>query len=193
MASVAKKKPPRHAATKSLVPATQLDFIARIGRDSLPYLKRHLTKAIPHLPRKLASVSFALVNDRTMADLHVQFMGIAGPTDVLTFELEHDARGRCIGGEVVVCVPYAKRTARQHGSTVERELLLYCLHGLLHLTGHDDRDDDSYRKMHAAEDRILTAIGVGPVFTPSPGTSGDGRDEGLPLRRRPARTRSARR
>jgi probable rRNA maturation factor len=129
-----------------------------------------------------------------MADLHVQFMGIAGPTDVLTFELEHDSRGRCTAGEVVVCVPYAKRTAKQHGTTVERELLLYCLHGLLHLTGHDDRDDISYRKMHAAEDRILTAIGVGPVFAPPPGTPREGRDEGLSLRRRrSARKRSARR
>lgn len=153
----------RHAATKPLVPT--VEFSAPTGKAYLPYLKRHLRNAITLLPRKLRSASIALVNDRTMADLHQQFLGIAGPTDVLTFELEHDARGRCIEGEVVVCVPYAKRIAKQHGTTMERELLLYCLHGLLHLTGHDDRDDDSFRKMHAAEDRILTRIGIGPVFS----------------------------
>jgi len=109
-------------------------------------------------------LSLALVGDATMARLHERFMGIPGPTDVLTFELAHDARGRCMAGEVVVCVPHAARTARRLGVPLRHELLLYALHGLLHLTGHDDRDDAAYRRMHAAEDRVLTRLGVGPVF-----------------------------
>ncbi|MFT3786157.1 MAG: rRNA maturation RNase YbeY [Tepidisphaeraceae bacterium] len=142
----------------------QLDFRILAGKPYAAYLRKHLPRVVPHLPWKLNNVSIALVGDKTMADLHVRFMDIAEPTDVLTFELDHDARGRCVAGEVIVCVPEARCAAQRNGTRVEQELLLYCLHGLLHLTGHDDLDDASYRRMHRAEDRILTRIGVGAVF-----------------------------
>jgi probable rRNA maturation factor len=96
--------------------------------------------------------------------LHEEFMGVAGPTDVLTFELDHDARGRVVAGEVVVCVPYARREARRRGVAVEKELLLYALHGMLHLCGFDDRTDRDFAIMHRREDEILKKLGVGAVF-----------------------------
>ena len=46
----------------------------------------------------------------------------------------------------------------------QRELALYVVHGCLHLCGHDDRRPTDFSKMHALEDRILTNIGIGPVF-----------------------------
>lgn len=116
----------------------------------------------------LSELSIAFVNDAKMSELHERFLGIAGPTDVLTFELEHDSRGRVTAGEVVICVPEARRQARLQRSTVERELLLYALHGVLHLIGFDDRTAAGYRKMHRKEDEILTRLGVGPVFESNP-------------------------
>ena len=101
-----------------------------------------------------------------MAQLHEQFMGVRGPTDVLTFPLEKDEAGNVVAGEVVVCVPEARRQARARGVAVERELLLYALHGMLHLCGYDDRTARAFRTMHRTEDRILTQLGVGPVFSP---------------------------
>jgi len=103
-----------------------------------------------------------------MSELHEQFMSIAGPTDVLTFPLDVDARGRPVSGEVVVCLPEARRQARNRKVPVEQELLLYALHGLLHLCGYDDRTGRAYRAMHRTEDQILTRLGVGPVFSPRP-------------------------
>ena len=50
-----------------------------------------------------------------MAELHERFMNIPGPTDVLTFELDHDGKGRVVAGEVVVCVPYAVKQAKERG------------------------------------------------------------------------------
>jgi len=102
-----------------------------------------------------------------MSELHAQFMGIPGPTDVLTFPLDQDDSGNIVAGEVVVCVPEARRQAKARGTSVERELLLYALHGMLHLCGYDDRTSAAFRAMHAAEDRILTQLGVGPVFNPA--------------------------
>ena len=137
---------------------------ARTGREYVPYLRKKLPEAHDLLTCPLAEMSVALVGDRRMAALHEQFMGIAGPTDVLTFELDHDARGRVTAGEVVVCVPHALREARRRGIRPRDEVLLYALHGMLHLCGYDDRNDRDFVKMHRREDQILRALGVGPVF-----------------------------
>jgi probable rRNA maturation factor len=83
---------------------------------------------------------------------------------VLTFPLETDGRGRAVAGEVVACVPVARREAARRDIPVEHELLLYIIHGILHLSGFDDRTDRACRSMHRAEDRILRRLGIGPVF-----------------------------
>jgi probable rRNA maturation factor len=106
-----------------------------------------------------------------MAALHEQFLGIPGPTDVLTFPLDEDDEGRVTAGEIVICVPEARRQTKRNGVGVERELLLYALHGMLHLCGYDDRTAAAFRTMHATEDRILTQLGVGPVFNRGPASA----------------------
>jgi probable rRNA maturation factor len=110
-------------------------------------------------------MSIALVGDRKMSALHKQFLNIGGPTDVLTFPLELDGRNRAISGEIIICVPEARRQCRQNGVDLRQELLLYALHGMLHLCGFDDRTESDFRKMHRREDEILDQLGVGPVFS----------------------------
>lgn len=171
-------------------PPLRLAITAAAGKRHVAFLRRHLRGAHGILRPPLAELSVALVGDRRMSALHAQFMGIPAPTDVLTFPLEFDRRGRATSGEVVVCVPEASRRARETRGSVERELLLYALHGLLHLCGYDDRTEPGYRRMHRREDMILTQLGVGPVFHPDtappsaaatrrrPSTSGDRRGRG---------------
>jgi probable rRNA maturation factor len=135
----------------------------------------------------LSEMSVALVGDGRMSELHEQFMSIAGPTDVLTFPLETNGSGRVTEGDVVICVTEARRRCREHGVSLEHELLLYALHGMLHLCGYDDRTQRAYAKMHRTEDEILKRLGIGPVFAPdaaaSSGTpAGDG--AGAPRRKR---------
>lgn len=148
---------------------TALSYTAVAGcphRPYVVYLRRWLPKAVAEIKRPPAVVAVSLVGDTKMAALHRQFLNIDGPTDVMTFELDHDARGRCTEGEVVICPSYAKRESKTRGHDVRRELLLYALHGVLHLSGFDDRTDRDHHRMHREEDRILTAIGIGPTFRP---------------------------
>ena len=141
-----------------------LQISTTTGARFVPFLRRNLLRAHTILKPALAEMSLALVGDARMAKLHAQFMGIAGPTDVLTFPLDEDGRGRITAGEVVVCVPEARRRAKDHKERPERELLLYALHGMLHLSGYDDRTAADFRRMHRTEDKILTQLGIGPVF-----------------------------
>ncbi|MEM6854796.1 MAG: rRNA maturation RNase YbeY, partial [Planctomycetota bacterium] len=84
-----------------------------------------------------------------------------------------------IDGDVVICRDEAERQAAVRGHDARVELLLYAVHGLMHLLGEDDLDDANYQRMHEREDRLLTQMGFGPVFhgppsTPSaPATRGD--------------------
>jgi probable rRNA maturation factor len=108
-----------------------------------------------------------LVDRADMAALHRRFLGRRGPTDVLSFEIDRDRHGRITSGEVVVCVPVARRAAKARGVPLARELLLYALHGMLHLCGFDDRTEQAFLAMHAKEDQILTELGIGPIFRPN--------------------------
>jgi probable rRNA maturation factor len=142
----------------------KLSITAETGRAHVAYLQTKLRAARRMVPTHLSELSLALVGDGDMSRLHKQFMNLPGPTDVLTFPLELDSRKRITAGEVVVCVPEARRRAKLAGTDVRRELLLYALHGMLHLSGFDDRTANQYHRMHQMEDDILRRIGVGPVF-----------------------------
>lgn len=135
-----------------------------LPKTAVPFIDQYITAIWAQVDTALSEISIALVGDATMSRLHQDFMGIPGPTDVLTFELDHDAAGTCTAGEIVICVPEARRRCVDHGVSLDRELLLYALHGMLHLAGLDDRTDKAFEAMHRTEDQILSAIGVGPVF-----------------------------
>jgi probable rRNA maturation factor len=86
-----------------------------------------------------------LISDRRMSQLHREFLGQRGPTDVLTFQ----------HGEIFISVETAKRHARAFGNSLLRELQLYIVHGLLHLHGLDDRTQTGACRMEKMQAKIL--------------------------------------
>jgi rRNA maturation RNase YbeY len=118
------------------------------------------------------AVRVRLVADPEMATAHERYAGVEGTTDVLTFDMRDEDEDLEPGAgmldvDVWACVDEARRQAGPRGLPVERELLLYCLHGVLHCLGYDDHDEAEFARMHAEEDRILEAIGVGRTFATS--------------------------
>ena len=107
-------------------------------------------------------VRVRLMRDAQIAAAHERYKGVAGPTDVLTFDLS-DADG-VLDVDLMVCVDEAWRRAGEFGHEVRAEVLLYIVHGVLHCMGHDDQDPEDAKRMHAAEDALLRDIGVGPVY-----------------------------
>jgi probable rRNA maturation factor len=78
-----------------------------------------------------ATISIAIVDDAAIAKLHEQFLDDPEPTDVLSFVLERSEES--LEGEVVASADTAKACAPRYNSTPEEELLLYVIHGTLHL------------------------------------------------------------
>ncbi len=96
----------------------------------------------------LATLEVALVDDAASARVHMDFMQIDGPTDVITFH----------HGEIVIGAEVAARQAAEYGEPLPREILRYLVHGLLHLAGHDDADAGDRATMEAAQERIVTTL-----------------------------------
>ena len=147
--------------------------------DSLPdppdprWLRDRLVEVAERLNLRRGALSVVVVADPRMSDLHRQYHNDASTTDVLTFDLgetqpaEPTNASPAIDGEIYICLDEARRQAESLGHDVRYELLLYAVHGLLHLLGYDDHDPHEYHRMHAREDELLEAVGVGRVFGPS--------------------------
>jgi probable rRNA maturation factor len=97
------------------------------------------------LPEDIAIV---LVSDRRIAELHQEYMQISGATDVITFE----------HGDVFISVQTARRQAVEFGSSLERELRLYLIHGLLHLVGFDDHSAEDSAIMSRLQEQLLERL-----------------------------------
>ncbi|TWT47318.1 rRNA maturation RNase YbeY [Botrimarina hoheduenensis] len=103
-------------------------------------------------------LSVAVVDDPTIHALNVRHLQHDYPTDVLSFTLL-DSPPR-IEGEVIVSAETAADNAVDYGWSADSELLLYVIHGVLHLVGYRDKTDDEISEMRAAEARALAAFGV---------------------------------
>ena len=110
----------------------------------------------------MASISVAIVDDRTMSSLHAAYLNDPATTDVLTFPLS--GPDEPLEVDIAICLDEARRRAAERGHSVETELLLYVIHGLLHCTGYDDQTPTDADRMHREEDRLLGEIGLGPVY-----------------------------
>lgn len=98
-------------------------------------------------------LSVAFLDDPAMIKLHADFLDDPTPTDVITFP--GDASDETFAGEICICIDQAIREAPKHNNTLAQELLLYLIHGRLHLAGHDDLSDAPRAAMRLAERETL--------------------------------------
>ena len=122
-----------------------------------------------------AEIGVVLVDDRRIAAIHRRWLGVSGPTDVITFDLSGAAvgppRAGVLSGDIVVSTETARRMARAVGWTPRQELFYYIVHGLLHLTGYDDHAAADRRQMRARERVVMKACGMpAPPRTMAAGT-----------------------
>jgi len=130
-------------------------------------IRKTIEKVLQHMSVAQGEVSLAIVDDKTIARIAKKYFGKAQVTDVISFDLRDKRPAKTnkrIDCEVVVNAQEALRQGRTKPKDVWAELNLYVVHGLLHQLGYDDRQQRQAKLMHAQEDQLLEALGLGKVF-----------------------------
>jgi probable rRNA maturation factor len=123
-------------------------------------LKRAVQVVLTEAGIQSGEISIAIVDGARMHVLNRQYLQHDYPTDVLSFVLEHDKEQKSLEGEIIVSADYAAREAARYGWTADDELLLYVIHGCLHLVGHEDQTSEGKATMRDAEKKHLAPFGL---------------------------------
>jgi probable rRNA maturation factor len=141
-----------------VVPKIVLYQRQRRHRCDLKWLRATIARAMPlclaqvkgespSLPG-LPEIEASIVTDKVIGEVHAEFLADPTPTDVITFH----------HGEILVSADTAARAGPAHGLSLDEELLLYLIHGLLHLGGWDDHDPEEAAEMKKVQEGILMQV-----------------------------------
>ncbi|MCB1275638.1 rRNA maturation RNase YbeY [Prosthecobacter sp.] len=123
-----------------------LPWLRKIGKYALPKCLTEVKS--PDAPlTSLPEIEVTIVNDADIARVHGDFLDDPTPTDVITFH----------HGEILISADTAERQGKEHGQSVDHEVALYLVHGLMHLAGWDDHDAAEAREMARRQESILQA------------------------------------
>ena len=131
------------------IPITNLQKILRLERTSIRDAARRALESVGCEK----DVSLVFVEDERIRELNRKFLDHDQETDVIAFPLEDETDD--LLGEVVVSTETAVREAGRRKKEPLDELLLYVVHGVLHLLGYDDHSPNDRRRMRRAEAALL--------------------------------------
>jgi probable rRNA maturation factor len=112
----------------------------------------------------LSELSVIVVDADAMEQLHVQWMDLPGPTDVMSFPMdelrpgkEDEEPAQGLLGDIVLCPEVAKLQGEEAptGHSMDEELQLLTVHGVLHLLGYDHDEADDKAEMFGLQKAIL--------------------------------------
>lgn len=104
-----------------------------------------------------SDLSITLVDEDRIEELHIEWMDLPGPTDVLSFPMDEMkpnsiADGPGIIGDIVLCPEFARKQAKDG---LDAELALLTVHGVLHCLGYDHAETEEELEMFALQDECL--------------------------------------
>jgi len=129
-------------------------------------LARLAQAVLSSVGEKKADLGILLVGDRSMRRLNRDYRKKNRTTDVLAFPMrEGPGPSSALMGDVVISVPTAAQQARQLGRSLDEELTILLIHGILHLCGYDhERNNREARRMRQRERWVLRRMGRIPRF-----------------------------
>ncbi len=143
--------------------------VGEVPDNMAPLIQQAARRALQSHGFRQGRLDIAVLGDAEMRRQHARWSGDDSTTDSLAFDLRTEPTDGLVDGQLLVCKSVARRRARSRKGDWRAELLLYVIHGCLHLCGFDDHEVDDATRMHEEEDRLLTVLGWGAVF------GGDGR------------------
>lgn len=127
-----------------------------------------LAKVVARRFRRGIDVSVRVVSDSEIRRLHRRWLGVGRATDVISWPLS-GPKAPVLSGALSVSRDTARREAARRGHSAYHELVLYVVHGVLHLAGHDDHAAEDRIRMRKAERALLASLGLPSVFDSKPG------------------------
>ena len=121
-------------------------------------IKKCASAVLEAMDEKGSELSLLLVSDARMKVLNIKYRGKNSSTDVLAFSMrsgEGVSRQSPILGDVVISVETAAREAGKRKISLNREICLYVIHGILHLLGYDDESPAARKKMKIKQDELM--------------------------------------
>lgn len=110
-------------------------------------------------------ITVSLVGEEQIYKLNRSWRSVDRPTDVLSFPMleawEEPGEDANLLGDVVICLPVAKRQAAEYGHGIQRELAFLAVHGVLHLLGRDHENDLERELMEREQTALLDSMGLG--------------------------------
>ncbi|MDD7384195.1 MAG: rRNA maturation RNase YbeY [Actinomycetaceae bacterium] len=147
-------------------PRVELDDISALAAFVLDQMRVH--------PQ--ADLDVVLVDEAAMESLHLKWMDLPGPTDVLSFPMDElrpapltEEPEPGLLGDIVVCPSVAARQALNAGHSTMDEILLLVTHGILHLLGYDHAEENQRKEMFDLQRHLLLMW-----LASRPGHDGDG-------------------
>lgn len=136
------------------------------GSDAVPGEEDFLKWITPVLKDKgNPALAVRIVDEAEMQSLNARYRGKDKPTNVLSFPTDIPAEvkaalGHAPLGDIVLCAPVVKREAAEQGKPETHHWAHLCVHGVLHLLGHDHQDDEEAEAMESLEREYLAALGI---------------------------------
>ncbi len=130
--------------------------------DRVTRIKEAVWLAAEHRGFTIGEMGVRVTSDAVIREINSRHLQHDYDTDVISFG--YDAVPPRIEGEIVVSIDTARRIAMEVGWPDEFELLLYVVHGTLHITGMDDLDDESRKEMRQSESAVMQRLGIHDVI-----------------------------
>ena len=100
------------------------------------------------------SITFIFVTDEKLAEMHGTYLQDNSKTDVITFNLGD----KDIEGEIYISKDRAFEQAKQYEVSFEEEIIRLVIHGILHLAGYDDIEEQDGKEMKKIENSLLVKM-----------------------------------
>ncbi|HHT9106217.1 MAG TPA: rRNA maturation RNase YbeY [Candidatus Wujingus californicus] len=120
---------------------------------------KKLISSILKVEKKNAELNLVFTDNKKIKKINKTFLGHNFATDVISFGYNNASLENNISGEIIISVEMAVKLAQKLKCTIEGEIALYLVHGLLHLLGYNDKLKKDARKMHQREKELLSMYG----------------------------------
>ncbi|HOJ92266.1 MAG TPA: rRNA maturation RNase YbeY [Dictyoglomaceae bacterium] len=133
------------------------DLVGEVSKKEEEKIKNFLKEVFKKkglIPNKY-DISVVMVDDEKIKELNSKYRGKDSPTDVLSFSLGKDTKGRIVG-EIYISLETVKQQAEENNKSLLDEIAFLALHGVLHILGYDHETDEDYEVMEKEASKLFS-------------------------------------